>query len=247
MPKISRHMAELDWKLEIGNWKFYLLIGHERIWNFLTQSVANERLAHAYLFVGSSGLGKKKAAVEFAKLLQCDNPKDSPKNTAPCQECRNCILIERNQHPDVLLIESLSGQDHVNENDKPIKAQEIKIEQIRFLQHQVSLSPYSGRRKIVIIDSAEQMTQEAANCLLKTLEEPPQKSVLVLISSAWQRLLATIISRCQLIKFLPVKSELIIKGLEDLGGKNKAKILQAARFACGRPGVAVRILNEPQF
>jgi len=229
-----------------------MIIGHQRIWQFLIKSVESNRIAHAYLFVGSSGIGKKKIAIEFVKLLQCQNRQNSSGASAPCQECRNCLLIERNQHPDVLLIEPNQEGLSINEegqelSGKPVKTQEIKIEQIRSLQHQISLSPYSGKHKIVIIDSAEQMTQEAANCLLKTLEEPSQKSVLILISSDWHRLLPTIISRCQTIKFLPVKNELVIKGLEDSGIKNRTKILQAARFACGRPGVALKIINEPGF
>ncbi|OGZ34366.1 MAG: hypothetical protein A2Y98_03090, partial [Candidatus Portnoybacteria bacterium RBG_19FT_COMBO_36_7] len=133
------------------------------------------------------------------------------------------------------------------ETEQSSRRHEIKIEQVRLLQHQINLSPYSGKRKIVIIDLAEYMTQEAANCLLKTLEEPPQKSILILVSSAWQRFLPTIISRCQLIKFLPVKRNLVAKGIEQLGLSSKLKIDQVARYACGRPGVAVKITREPQF
>src|SRR4030042_3783309 len=224
-----------------------MLIGHQRIWNFLIQSVAKERLAHAYLFVGPPQLGKKKVALEFAKLLQCETSAKELKSCFPCGKCRSCLLIERNQHPDVLLIEPGVVDDSSKETEQSSRRHEIKIEQVRLLQHQINLSPYSGKRKIVIIDLAEYMTQEAANCLLKTLEEPPQKSILILVSSAWQRFLPTIISRCQLIKFLPVKRNLVAKGIEQLGLSSKLKIDQVARYACGRQGVAVKIQREPQF
>jgi DNA polymerase-3 subunit delta' len=224
-----------------------MIIGHERIWNFLLKSAQNNRLAHAYLFIGAEGLGKKKVAVEFAKSLECQKQSLSKGESAFGDECPDCLLIERNQHPDVLIIDTEKENTGTGEPGKPRKAREIKIEEIRALQHQINLSPYSGKRKIVIIDSAERLTAEAANCLLKTLEEPPQKSVIFLISSAWQRILPTIISRCQLIKFLPVKGEKILAGLDKTGAFNKAKIPQAVRFACGRPGVALTILKEPQF
>lgn len=224
-----------------------MIIGHQRIWQFLSKSAAGRRLAHAYLFVGSSGIGKKKVALEFAKLLQCKKSLKKQGNFGSCGECRDCLLIERNQHPDVLLIESDNETSEAKEGEKQTKIQEIKIEQIKALQHQINLSPYSGEHKIVIIDSSQNLTHEAANCLLKTLEEPSQKSVLILVSSSWQKLLPTIVSRCQIIKFSPVKSHVIVEGLQKLGAKNKAKIIQAVRFACGRPGVALKIINEPQF
>ena len=220
-----------------------MLIGHQRIWNFLTQSAANNRLSHAYLFVGPSEVGKKKVALEFVKLLECEKPEITKDGIISCGECRSCLLIEKNQHPDVLLIEPVSQPDET-QPERRVKNQEIKIGQIRQIQHQVSLSPFSAKYKVIIIDSAEQMTLEAANCLLKTLEEPPQKSILILLSSNWQKLLPTIISRCQLIKFLPVRHNLIEEGLRDSGFKDKAKIEQVQRYACGRPGVAIKLISQ---
>ncbi|MBI4708804.1 MAG: DNA polymerase III subunit delta' [Candidatus Portnoybacteria bacterium] len=219
-----------------------MIIGHKKILEFLSGSIKSNRLAHAYLFVGPSEIGKKKVALEFIKAIQCQKPEIKDKITNACGKCFSCVQIEKNQHPDVVLIEP-SGQKDTAE-DEPKKAREIKIEAIRQLQHQVSLSPFSAKHKAIIIDQAEKMNQEAANCLLKTLEEPPQKSILILVSSNWQWLLPTIISRCQLIKFSFVGSQTIKEGITDLGIGQKGKIDQAIKISCGRPGRAIRLLSE---
>ncbi len=226
-----------------------MFIGHKKIWNFLTQSVVKDRLSHAYLFVGPSRVGKKKVALEFIKLLECSKPQDKAGELSACGQCPNCVLIAKGFHPDILVVEvkNRAISKGNEQSEKPTKSDEIKIEQIRELQHQLSLSPFSAPRKVVIIDDAERMTQEAANCLLKTLEEPSQKSLLILISSAWHRLLPTIISRCQMIRFLPVKQDLIQQGLEKAGFKDSAKIRPAVRLACGRPGAAIKLLEEPRL
>lgn len=227
--------------LDFDIWIFIMLIGHDRIWNFLLQSTASNRLAHAYLFVGAQGIGKMTVALEFVKNLLCEKG-------CACGICEICRRIGQNQHPDILFLNSDNNvKDRLIEANQAEKDPEIKIEQIRQLQHQISLSTFCAARKIVIIDRADQMTLDAANCLLKTLEEPPQKSLLILISSNYQRILPTIISRCQLIKFLPVKNEKIIAGLEKLKIKEKLKIQSAVKFACGRPGVAIDLLSNPGF
>lgn len=217
-----------------------MIIGHQRIVDFLYSSVATNRLAHAYLFVGPPEVGKKMVAVEFAKHLQCQNIKAKPKEHFFCGECVSCLSIEKQSHPDVLFVEPVDSDDP----DKARKNREIKIDQIRKVQHQIILSPFSSQYKIVVIDPADKMSQEAASCLLKTLEEPPQKSIMILISSSWYGLLPTIISRCQLIKFLPVKNNIIAEGLKNLGLKNKSKIEEAVRISNGRPGRAIKLLSD---
>jgi len=222
-----------------------VIIGHQKIIDFLSRSTKAGRLAHAYLFVGPPQVGKKTVALEFVKTLLCQKPMG---NFSACGKCGNCVLMAQERHPDVLLVvPGGQGSKTVTDGEKgiePVKNKEIKIGQIRELQHQLSLTPFSAQKKVIIIDEAEKMTQEAANCLLKTLEEPPQKSLLILITSRPQALLATIISRCQLIKFLPVKENLISEGLKKLGIGNDKRIKQAARLSAGRPGAAVFLLNE---
>jgi len=221
-----------------------VIIGHQKIIDFLSKGIKAERLAHAYLFVGPSQVGKKTTALEFVKALLCQNPAGVFK---PCAKCRNCVLINQGQHPDVMFIVPGSQNSKMEGKDagEPVKNQEIKISQIRELQHQLSLTPFSAPRKVVIIDSAEKMTQEASNCLLKTFEEPPPKSLLILISSNFERLLPTIISRCQMIKFLPVGRKVTEDGLRKAGTKNQPKIMQVVRLASGRPGVAISLIKTP--
>jgi len=223
-----------------------MIIGHQQIWQFLNHSFGKNRLAHAYLFVGPAEVGKKTVALEFIKNLQCQNPQIIQGNIFACQKCQNCRLINQNVHPDVLVVAPVDQTTaSLQASEKPIKNQEIKIDQIRQIQRQITLSLFCAKYKAVIIDSAEQMTPEAQNCLLKTLEEPSAKSILILVSSGWQKLLPTIISRCQMIKFLPVPRQLIEKGLFVLGFKEKAKIFQAALRSCGRPGTAIKLLRQP--
>ncbi|MFH0852485.1 MAG: DNA polymerase III subunit delta' [bacterium] len=237
-----------------------MIIGHQKIIDFLSRSIKTGRMAHAYLFAGPPKVGKKIVAFEFIKALLCQNAADG---SGACEraervsshaerggKCRNCLLIEQGRHPDVLFVvpggESSKAAINGEKEEEQVKNKEIKIGQIRELQHQLNLTPFSATKKVIIIDEADKMTQEAANCLLKTLEEPPQKSLLILITSRPQALLATIVSRCQLIKFLPVKENLIAEGLKKLGAGNDKKIKQAARLSAGRPGAAVSLLNEDE-
>lgn len=191
-----------------------MIIGHQRILDFLKKSIENERLSHAYLFAGPAHLGKKTVALKFIEMLNG-------------QEINNAI------HPDVLIIEP-----EQIEKDGIKKEMEIGIAQARKIQHQISLSPYQSLYKIVLIDQIDRMTNQASNCLLKTLEEPVGQVVLILITTNPQLLLPTIVSRCQLIKFLPVAKEEIEKKIKD------PKII---RLANGRPGLAINYLENPEL
>ncbi len=192
-----------------------MIIGHQRILNFLKKSVENNRLAHAYLFIGPSGLGKRTVALEFIKMLTGKE-------------------VDKSINPDVLIIEPA-----INEKDGVKKELEISIKDARKIQRQMSLSPYAASYKIALINRAEMLTAEASNCLLKTLEEPSGQAILILIAVSPQMLLPTIVSRCQLVKFLPVSEKEIKKGLLKASD-------QIIRLANGRPGLAVRYLENPE-
>jgi len=159
-----------------------------------------------------------------------------------CNQCRSCQEIDKNQHPDVLLIEP-----EIIEKKGAKKEQEISIGKIREIQHQLSLFPYRGPYKIVIIDSAHKMTKEAANALLKTLEEPTKNTVLILISSAPQFLLPTVISRCLLIKFLPVPKTVIRNQLLAISSQPPDLLDKIIRLAGGRPGLVIDYLTNPDL
>lgn len=190
-----------------------MVIGHRRITDFLKKSAANNRLAHAYLFTGPSGIGKRTVALEFVKMLTGKE-------------------INQGINPDVLIVEPI-----INEKDGVKKEMEIGIEDARKIQRQMSLSPYAAPYKIALIDKAEMLTAAASNCLLKTLEEPSGQAVLILITVSPQALLPTIVSRCQLIKFLPVSEKEMKKGLLQASDR-------IIRLANGRPGLAIRYLQD---
>ncbi|MEK6617363.1 MAG: DNA polymerase III subunit delta' [Nitrospirota bacterium] len=184
---------------------FHDLIGHERPKALFKASILHDRVAHAYLFYGEDGIGKRRAAVRFAQAINCDTDY-GPDGPDACGACRSCHQIEAHLHPDFLLIEP--DQEQANP--------QIKIEQIRELEQQVIYRPLVGRRKVCVIDEADRMTLGAANALLKTLEEPPDHSLLVLVTSRPSALPATVRSRCQGIRFVPpartqVEAALILK------------------------------------
>jgi DNA polymerase-3 subunit delta' len=191
-----------------------MIIGHKRILEFLKKSINNQRLAHAYLFAGPAHLGKKTVALEFIKMLTGSEVGDSI-------------------NPDVLII-----QPETTEKEGVKKEGEIRINQARKIQHQMSLSPYQSDFKIGVIDQAERMTAAASNCLLKTLEEPKGRTILILITTDSHLLLPTIVSRCQIIKFLPVAEEEIKKRVKDQN---------IVRLANGRPGLAISYLENPEL
>lgn len=143
-----------------------------------------ERIGHAYLFEGPSGTGKKELAIWTAKAVLCLNP---TVENQPCNQCINCTRIQTNNHPDVMQV-------------KP-DGQSIKVDQIRYLKSEFSKSGIESARKVFIIEDAHKMTTGAANSLLKFLEEPEGKVTAFLLTTAKNRLLPTILSRCQNIQF----------------------------------------------
>jgi DNA polymerase-3 subunit delta' len=169
---------------------FKSVLGQSQPKKILTNALQNSSVAHAYLFYGQEGVGKKKLAIALAKALNCTNT-DSD---GACDECGSCLKIERRTHPDFFYLEPVK-------NSPTSREAVIKIEEIRELQKKLAYLPYEGKTKVVVIDSAELMNLQAANSFLKTLEEPPSATVLILVSSNPQRLLPTLLSRCQRIQF----------------------------------------------
>lgn len=200
-----------------------MIIGHKKQWNFLKNRFEEGQLSHAYLFAGSSEVGKKRFALDFIKLINCTDEK--------CERnCKNCKMIEDLNHPDLLMIGA---------KDNP----EIQISQIRQVQQFLNLKPYYSSFKAVLIDEAEKMNQEAQSCFLKTLEEPKGKTILILISSKPETLLTTIFSRCQVIKFFNISQKEIQKYLIEKGLPIKqAEII--ASVSEGKLGRAIKLLDK---
>ncbi len=166
------------------------IIGHERPKAILKAAILHDRIAHAYLFHGEEAIGKRLTALRFAQALACDSPQETG-GPDPCGTCRSCQQIQAHTHPDF----------HEIDPDRELANPQIKIEQIRELEHQIIYRPLLAARKVCLIDDADRMTLGAANALLKTLEEPPDHSLLLLITSRPMALPATIRSRCQALRF----------------------------------------------
>jgi len=199
--------------------------GQDSSLEILQGHMKNGRLASGYLFLGPSGVGKALAAKTLAKALNCKED-----NLDSCDKCPSCLKIESNQHPDVHIVDS--------------EGLEIKIEDIRNLQSQISLRPYEGRVKVFIIKNAHNLNQASGNAFLKTLEESPGNSVIILLSEKPNLLLKTIVSRCQAIKFYPVQRIQLENVLfnEYSLGKELAHFL--AYFCDGRLGKALSLKEE---
>lgn len=188
----------------------------------LSRSLMGSRVAHAYLFVGPEGVGKRYMALSFAKALNC-----LQLEADYCGHCPACQKIDRLSHPDLHLIEP--------------EGNSLKIEQVRICQREIAFRPWEGRTKVVILDGADKMTPEAASALLKTLEEPPASTVLILTASSELSLLPTITSRCRLIRLGPLDRAVIAEILvrERLLEPSQASLL--ASLAQGRLGKALSL------
>ena len=174
---------------------FHNILGNDRIKEILINSIKQNKTSHSYLFIGNEGIGKKLIAKEFAKMILCLN------DNKYCNECKSCIEFNTDNNPDFKIIE-LDGNS-------------IKIEQIREFQRKVAEKPIISNKKVYIINDSDKMTSEAQNCLLKTLEEPPEFVTIILIGSNESAYLSTIKSRCMILHFDRIANEEIEKYLEE--------------------------------
>lgn len=190
------------------------IIGHDKQKDILRRAVASDRLAHAYLFEGPEGIGKRLMALALVRAIFCQNGNG-------CGNCIPCRKVDHNNHPDL----------HLYEPD----GQQIKIEQIRDLQRELSFRPLEARRKVCLVDQAERMNPSAANALLKTLEEPTRDTLIILLSARPEAMLTTVRSRCQKLPF----ARLMQKAIEEA--------LQTHRNLDSRSAHVLAALSEGSF
>ena len=176
------------------------ILGHDRPKQTLDKALRSGRMPNSYLFYGQESIGKKFTAIEVCKALNCETL--SPVNS--CDKCPSCLKIEKRIHPDLFILEPKKSSPTAREAI-------LKIDEIRELQKKLLYLPYEGNTKVAIINDAECMNPQAANSFLKTLEEPPTKTLIILIASNPHQLLPTIVSRCQGIRFYPLPNEAIKK------------------------------------
>jgi DNA polymerase III subunit delta' len=211
------------------------LIGQRDARAVLQGALRSGRIAHAYLFVGPEGVGRGAAARAFAQTLLCETSGDDA-----CGSCVACRKVAAGAHPDLRVI-APGGR-----TESGAERRAVGIEQIRDLKREASYPPYEARWKVFIVEDAEAMRAEAANSLLKVLEEPPAQSVIILISESASALLPTIVSRSQVVRFTFVPAGEIAAALTERAGVPADQAPFLGALAGGRPGLALRESAEGQ-
>lgn len=205
------------------------LIGQNWAEEMLRQHIATGSLRHAYLFSGPRGVGRRTLALRFAQAINCPTPLE---NGQPCGTCRICKQIENMQQADlnVLQAETEGGT--------------LKVDEVRNLQHMLSLAPYESEYRIALLLRFEEANASAQNALLKTLEEPNRRVVLLVTADDPENLLPTIVSRCELLRLrpLPLKEMAVVLRKEKGLDENQARLV--AHIAGGRPGYALRLAED---
>src|SRR5262245_51595153 len=209
---------------------FARILGHQKQVQIVRQALSHGRLHHAYLFVGTEGVGKKTIALGLAKAIHC-----SAASGDFCDECVDCARIKDDNHTDVRIIEPLAGK------------KEISIQQIRELEKELNLRSFSGKKKIAILDPATLMNLSAQNALLKTLEEPPPHSLLILVAANSGALLPTLRSRCLRISFGPLAGDLISGFLVSRMGLEAETAAFLAAMSLGSLGAVVNMDTQELF
>ncbi|MGQ9473439.1 MAG: DNA polymerase III subunit [Candidatus Caldatribacteriaceae bacterium] len=200
------------------------IYGHEWQKDFFRKVLRNQRVANAYLFAGPPRIGKRTFALELAKALHCLRPKDGES----CGECRSCALCRARSHPDLVILSS---------------EESIKIDQVRDFLKNFHLQKTLSDFKVGIGIGIEKLTEEAGNCLLKTIEEPPLGGILIFTTSRWYSVLPTIVSRCQLVEFSPLSEREVKRYLVEKRHIREEEAEKVASLAMGSIGRAVELVE----
>ncbi len=204
------------------------VLGNAWAVEMLRQHVARGTTRHAYLIAGLPGIGRFTLALRFAQALICTQP---PGPGHPCLTCRDCVQIEARQHPDLTILEAET------------EGGALKVERVRDARRSLALKPYQSSYRITIFRRFQEATDEAANALLKTLEEAPSYAILILTADSPEALLPTIVSRCEVLRLQPVPVDLLASFLMQRGiAQEQARFL--AHISGGAPGRALRLSQD---
>jgi len=206
------------------------MLGNEWAVEMLKQHLTHDSVRHAYLFSGPPGLGRRTLALRLAQALNCPQPLAPGQ---PCGSCKTCQQIERMQYPDLAVIQAEK------------EGGTLKVDQIRFIRQSLVLKPYQGSYRVALFLRFQEANANAANALLKTLEEAPAYVVLVLTADTPEQLLPTIVSRCEVLRLRPLPVGTVEGYLQEHGADpNNAHLL--AHISGGRPGYALRLMQDKE-
>ena len=209
---------------------FHDIIGHDDIIRHLKNAIETGKVSHSYIFTGEPGSGKKLLAGTFAAALQCESGESEP-----CMTCDSCKKVIGKNHPDIITV--------THEKPGSISIDEVREQVV----HDVDIKPYCSPYKIYIIPDAEMMTVQAQNALLKTIEEPPEYGIIILLTSNMSAILPTIQSRCLTLEFRPLTTAAIEKYLIDNYHVVDYRARTSAIFAQGNLGKAIRYIESEDF
>ena len=225
-----------------NNWP---LVGNENISDFLMKSIIKRNIAGTYIFSGISDLGKTRAAKYFAQILLCEEADLSGGENMPCGKCRSCNKFSQVELKEETNLSDVHGDFYLLNADKDKK--NITIEQVRDFIKRMGMGSFLGKNKVGIIKDADKLSKEAANALLKTLEEPKRNVIIILTVNNEDALLPTILSRGQLIKFHPVETAKIYDYLINKFKLERSAAKNIAHLSLGRPALAVKFLEDKKL
>lgn len=208
---------------------FGQIIGHESIIQHLQNAISFQKVSHAYIIHGEEGMGKKLLAGAFAKTLQCEE-----KGILSCDRCKSCMQAESGNQPDVIW---------VTHEKVSIGVDDIRLQ----VNADIQVKPYNSQYKIYIIDDADKLTEQAQNALLKTIEEPPEYAIILLLISNITVILPTILSRCVQLNLKPVDKVAIKEFLMERHQVPDYKAEMAAAFSSGNVGRAIKYASSEEF
>jgi DNA polymerase-3 subunit delta' len=206
------------------------LTGHEWAVQMLKQHITHDSIRHAYLFSGPPGLGRRTLGLRLAQAVNCPQPLAPAE---PCGKCKTCQQIERMQYADLSVIQA--------EKEGAI----LKVEQVRTLRQSLVLKPYQGKYRVALFLRFQEANANAANALLKTLEEAPAQAVLILTADTPEQLLPTIVSRCEVLRLRPLQVGIVEASLMEHGA-DQATAYLLAHISSGRPGYAFRLMQDQE-
>ncbi|MDR3071487.1 MAG: DNA polymerase III subunit delta' [Endomicrobium sp.] len=221
---------------------FENVYGQEKVKEILSSQIKSDKVAHAYIFMGQDGVGKRFTAIEFAKILNCTTNDFTKTVDGACGRCVSCEKIAKNVHPDVHFTD-FAKQAKLKEED--LERQKIlKIDTIRHMQKEIATRIYEGKRKFFIVEPAEKMSGAAANSLLKTLEEPPENTVMILIGTHKETIPKTVVSRSQVLFFQPMRQDEVSSWLMSNCSLSYKEAQEIAVLSEGSLGIAKKLVDE---